>query len=218
VRRLSYSALALFERCSYRYFAERVIGLAPRPRGHAADGSDGEFRLAATELGDAVHRLLELIPLGKPAPPARQDLDATVRDWYPDVTDAELDRICDMVDAYCTSDLASRIARLPGARPERPFAFEHDGVLLHGRLDVLWRDGEKALVVDYKSNALEGTDPASVVDTDIACSGSYTRSHVFEMVPRRPRSPTSSSSSQIESPPRRSLAATPRSSRQSSPL
>jgi ATP-dependent exoDNAse (exonuclease V) beta subunit len=166
VRRLSYSALALFERCSYRYFAERVLGLAPRPRGHAADGSDGEFRLAATELGDAVHRLLELIPLGKPAPPARQDLDATVRDWYPDVTDAELDRICDMVDAYCTSDLASRVARLPGARPERPFAFEHDGVLLHGRLDVLWRDGEKALVVDYKSNALEGTDPASVVDTE----------------------------------------------------
>ena len=28
VRRLSYSALALFERCSYRYFAERVLGSA----------------------------------------------------------------------------------------------------------------------------------------------------------------------------------------------
>ena len=27
VRRLSYSALALFERCSYRYYAERVAGL-----------------------------------------------------------------------------------------------------------------------------------------------------------------------------------------------
>ena len=166
VRRLSYSALALFERCSYRYFAERVLGLAPRVRDHAEGEGDGEQRLAATELGDAVHRLLELVPLEQPVPPPRQDLDATVRDWYPDVADAELDRISGMVDAYCASDLAKRISLLPGARPERPFAFEHDGVLLHGRLDVLWRDGEKALVVDYKSNALEGTDPASVVDAD----------------------------------------------------
>ncbi|MBM2821982.1 MAG: UvrD/REP helicase [Thermoleophilia bacterium] len=168
VRRLSYSALALFERCSYRYFAERVLGLAPRTRDHA-EGDDhgvGERRLAATELGDAVHRLLELVPLEHPVPPLRHDLDATVRVWYPDVTDAELDRISGMVDAYCASDLANRISLLPGARPERPFAFEHDGVLLHGRLDVLWRDGERALVVDYKSNALEGADPASVVDAE----------------------------------------------------
>ncbi len=164
VRRLSYSALALFERCSYRYFAERVLGLAPRARdgGEAVD----EHHLAATELGDAVHRLLELVPLAQPVPPPRQDLDATVRGWYPDVTDAELDRISGMVGAYCASGLANRLSQLPGARPERPFAFEHDGVLLHGRLDVLWRDGEKALVVDYKSNALDGADPAAVVDAE----------------------------------------------------
>ena len=40
VRRLSYSALALFERCSYRYYAERVAGLRERrgtvPRRRAA--------------------------------------------------------------------------------------------------------------------------------------------------------------------------------------
>jgi hypothetical protein len=89
-----------------------------------------------------------------------------VREWYPAATDAELDRISGLVDAYCTSELAQRVAQLPGARPERPFAFEHDGVLLHGRLDVLWRDGEKALVVDYKSNALDGVDPAAVVESE----------------------------------------------------
>ncbi|MFL5925252.1 MAG: UvrD-helicase domain-containing protein, partial [Gaiellaceae bacterium] len=33
VRRLSYSALSLFERCSYRYFAERVVGLRPADAG-----------------------------------------------------------------------------------------------------------------------------------------------------------------------------------------
>ena len=44
--------------------------------------------------------------------------------------------------------------------------FEHDGVLLHGRLDVLWRDGARGLVVDYKSNALEGADPGEVVEAE----------------------------------------------------
>ena len=171
VRRLSYSALALFERCSYRYFAERVAGLRPVPVERAAgngshDDGANVSALAGAEIGDAVHRLLETVPLHEPVPPPRADLDATVREWYPAVTDAELDRIAGLVDAYCASPLAARLASLAGARTERPFAFEHDGVLLHGRLDVLWREGSRALVVDYKSNALDGADPAAVVEAE----------------------------------------------------
>src|SRR5262249_31951267 len=131
VRRLSYSALALFERCSYRYYAERVAGLREqRPAGRGGDAG-----LLATAVGDAVHRLLELVDLGRPALPEIE----LVRDWYPTVTDEELARIEGFVEAYCSSELAARVAGLAGVRPERPFAFEHDGVLLHGRLDVLWR-------------------------------------------------------------------------------
>jgi ATP-dependent helicase/nuclease subunit A len=171
VRRLSYSALALFERCSYRYFAERVLGLPPVPARRAAepeatDATATELGLAGTEIGDAVHRLLEAIPLDAPVPPARAELEATVRSWYPTADDAELDRIASLVDAYCASGLAQRLAGLGAARPERPFAFEHDGVLLHGRLDVLWREGERALVVDYKSNVLEGADPHEIVEAE----------------------------------------------------
>ena len=163
VRRLSYSALALFERCSYRFYAERVLGL-PRREPLRSEGGDGG--LAATEIGDAVHRLLELVPLDAPTTPPRADLDAAVRDWYPAVRDDELDRVAALVDAYCASSLAQRLARLSGARPERPFVFEHDGVLIRGRLDVLWQEGARALVVDYKSNALEGRDPAEIVDAE----------------------------------------------------
>ncbi len=164
VRRLSYSALALFGRCSYRYFAERVAGLPPVPPERGATESAGG--LVATEVGDAVHRLLEVVPLADPTPPSRAELEAAVRAWYPLVTEAELDRIAELVDAYCRSELATRLAGLPGARPERPFTFEHDGVLLHGRLDVLSHDGERALVVDYKSNALLDADPSEVVESD----------------------------------------------------
>jgi ATP-dependent helicase/nuclease subunit A len=91
------------------------------------------------------------------------DLSDLVREWYPSVAVAELDRIGGLVAAYCDSELAARIARLEGVRPERPFAFELDGVLLNGRLDVLWRSGAQSLVLDYKTNALEGRSPAEIV-------------------------------------------------------
>jgi ATP-dependent exoDNAse (exonuclease V) beta subunit len=159
VRRLSYSALALFERCSYRYYAERVAGMRPADAHGTVAGRHG---LAATEIGDAVHRLLELVDLTVPTPP---DVEQ-VRGWYPAVTDDELARIEGFVDSYCGSDLARRIGALPGARPERPFAFEHDGVLLHGRLDVLHRDGPRALVLDYKTNSLAEGTPEEIVETD----------------------------------------------------
>src|SRR5579862_6341394 len=157
VRRLSYSALALFERCSYRYYAERVAGL--RAERSFVPGATG---LAATEIGDAVHRLLELVDLRAPALP---DL-AQVRLWYPSVSEEELERIEAFVAAYCASMLSARIATLDGARPERPFAFEHDGVLLHGRLDVLWREGTQALVLDYKTNSLAEGTAEEIVESD----------------------------------------------------
>jgi ATP-dependent exoDNAse (exonuclease V) beta subunit len=151
VRRLSYSALALFERCSYRYYAERLAGLRERRlRPGRAEGAGG---LAATEIGDAVHRLLEL---------AEVDLDL-VREWYPAVSAEELERVGELVAAYRASELA---ARAEDARAELGFAFEHDGVLLHGRFDLYRRDGERALVVDYKTNVIGERDPAEVVESE----------------------------------------------------
>ena len=161
VRRLSFSALALFDRCSYRYYAERVVGMRPSDERAAAPGTPG---LAATEIGDAVHRLLELVNLREPLPP--HDLAARVRGWYPSVTDEELERIAAFVRSYCESELAQRVATLPEAKTERPFAFEHAGVLLHGRVDVLQLAGERALVLDYKTNSLEEGTPEEIVEGD----------------------------------------------------
>ncbi len=159
VRRLSYSALALFERCPYRFYAERLAGMRP------VDGSGripGQTGLAGSEIGDTVHRLLESVDLAAPVPPPVDP----VRAWYPAVTDAELGRIAGLVGAYCGSALATRVAALPGVGSERPFAFEHDGVLFHGVLDVLHLDTGRALVVDFKSNLLGELQPTDVVESD----------------------------------------------------
>src|SRR5207302_1789869 len=84
VRTLSYSALALFESCSYRYYAERVAGMRP---GQASASVPGHEGLAATEIGDSVHVLLEALDLRDPQPPGAHDLAEAVRARYPAATD-----------------------------------------------------------------------------------------------------------------------------------
>jgi ATP-dependent helicase/nuclease subunit A len=160
LRRLSFTALSTFEQCSYKYYALYVARMAERRPAHRGEGDGG---LRATEIGDAVHRLLEQVDLAAPALP---DVEQ-VRTWYPTVSDEELERIRSYVDAYCSSDLARRIASLSTSK-ERHFTFEHDGVLLHGFLDVLHIDGPRALVLDYKTNLLGESSPAEIVEEDYA--------------------------------------------------
>jgi ATP-dependent exoDNAse (exonuclease V) beta subunit len=162
VRRLSYSGLALFELCSYRFYAERIVGL--RETRPMLGNGDGESGLAATDIGDAAHVILEGLDLTDPRTP--EDLPASVRALYATASDEEVARIGALVDAYCRSEIAQRLASLPGATVERSFAFEQDGVLLHGRLDVFHEADGKALVVDYKTNVLEDASPAEVVERE----------------------------------------------------
>jgi ATP-dependent helicase/nuclease subunit A len=156
VRRLSFTALSLFETCSYRYFAERVAGM--RPLDVAPVGHEG---LSGTAIGSAVHAELEHVDLAAPA--LATGWEERVRAAYPRATDDEVERIRSLIEAYCTSELAVRVAALDGVAKERHFTFEHDGVLLHGFLDTYHRAGERALVVDYKSNLLDGQEPSEIV-------------------------------------------------------
>jgi ATP-dependent helicase/nuclease subunit A len=157
-RRLSFTALSTFEQCSYKYYSLYVARMKERRPEHR--GGDGGLR--ATEIGDAVHRLLEQVDLREPVVPEL----APVRLWYPTVTDDELERIRAYVASYCDSELARRISGYEGVEKERHFTFEHDGVLLHGFVDVLHLDGARALVVDYKTNLLGESAPEAIVEAD----------------------------------------------------
>ena len=109
--------------CSAKFYARYVAGMRERRRAETA--------LAPAGVGSAVHELLEGIDLAAPAVPA--DLAAL----QPDATPEELARIEGFLAAYCDSKLAARISALEGARKEQSFSFEHDGVVLHGFIDVL---------------------------------------------------------------------------------
>jgi ATP-dependent helicase/nuclease subunit A len=154
VRRLSYSALSTFEQCSYKYYARYVVGMSER------DGSASGDALGATAVGSLVHGVLEGLDLRSPSIP--DDLDAQLAA----VPAEDAERVRAFVVAYCGSELASRIAALDGACAERPFAFEHDDVLLHGFVDVLHMADGRATVVDYKTNVLGDASPQEIVESE----------------------------------------------------
>jgi ATP-dependent helicase/nuclease subunit A len=144
VRRLSFTALSTFEQCSYKYYARYAAGMREQPIVGRGDGG-----MSATEVGSAVHALLEQVDLAAPVAP-----------------DVEDERIRGFVLAYCESDLARRVAALENVTKERQFTFEHDGVLLHGFLDVFHLDAGRALVVDYKTNLIGESSPEAIVEDD----------------------------------------------------
>jgi ATP-dependent exoDNAse (exonuclease V) beta subunit len=144
VRRLSFTSISLFEQCAYKYFARYGLGMSERPVEMEGDGER-----SGTEIGSAVHALLEEIDLAAPVVPELED---------------ELVR--GFVAAYCESDLAHRVAGLEGIEKERHFTFVHDDVLVHGFIDAFHlRDG-CAFVVDYKTNALGEASPDEIVEQD----------------------------------------------------
>src|SRR5262249_51431495 len=119
-RKLSFTAIATFDRCSYRYYAERVAGMRPSDASADVPGRDG---LGAAEIGSAVHGLLEEIDLRAPAVP--DDLEARVRSAYTGATAEDVARVRDLLAAYCASPLAARLAALDGVQREPHFVFEH---------------------------------------------------------------------------------------------
>ncbi|HEY8858317.1 MAG TPA: UvrD-helicase domain-containing protein [Gaiellales bacterium] len=148
LRRLSYSALSLYRRCGYRYFAQRVLGL-PEPDRVGLEGGG----LDPLELGDAVHLELE-----RP--------DGRWRDLYPHASPDDEARIGAFVAAWTGSPLLARVAELVDARNEVAFAFDVDGVLLRGRFDIFGRFGDgTALIVDFKTNRLRERVAQEVMDT-----------------------------------------------------
>src|SRR5207237_6555643 len=76
---------------------------------------------------------------------------------------ADLQRL---VERFAASGVCARIAAAADVRREERFSFllEPAGVPVMGILDVVAREGDRVLVVDYKSDRLEAAMPAAVVE------------------------------------------------------
>ncbi|MGH2851988.1 MAG: RecB family exonuclease, partial [Solirubrobacteraceae bacterium] len=159
----SYTAVAEYERCPYRFYLQRVLGM-PDVAG-VGDGS------AAAARGVAVHALLETIDFAAPRAVTREAVAAAAAGAGVELgRDDDLAAVAALVDAFALSPLCARLAASGDVRRELPFAFAHDGELVRGFFDVagVERDGT-LLIVDYKSDRLDETaDLAAQLERDYA--------------------------------------------------
>jgi ATP-dependent exoDNAse (exonuclease V) beta subunit len=161
---LSYSSLTEYRRCGYRFYLERLLGIPsvaeePPPVREQAP----EATLTPAERGVLAHALLEQLDFGHPQQPSADAVAATARRLG--LRTPETDEIAELVATFARSALAQRLAHAAWVRREQRFAFLlDDGPMITGILDVVAGEpGDRVLVVDYKTDRLEGLDVEELV-------------------------------------------------------
>jgi ATP-dependent helicase/nuclease subunit A len=152
---LSYTALATYERCGYRFYAERVLGLPERPPiplPPEPDDSPVPQRptMSGSARGTLIHELLARLDFKRPS--LADSMPAEVRG---------------ALTGLLGSSTFARLAGLRDVRREQRFAFPAGQTLITGVFDVLAREDRfnQLLVVDYKSDRLGGVSPYAIVDS-----------------------------------------------------
>ncbi len=167
---LSYSSLTELERCGYRYYLERVLGIGEdRAAARAEAPAEG---LEARARGTLVHRLLELLDFARPQPPTAQDVEACARELDLRVGVQEREELARLIATACRARLAERVGSAAHVRREHPFAFSlaPEEPLVTGVIDLLAVEADGArLVLDYKSDRVaDGVDLEALVEREYA--------------------------------------------------
>jgi hypothetical protein len=152
---LSYTSLAQLERCGYRYYLERELGLPERSPGSAGEALLGG--LGARERGTLVHRLLETFDFTRLAAPPAAAAERVASELGMQLIEGEADELVGMLGRALGSPMAERLGAAGRLRRELPFAFRLPGApLVRGVIDVLAEEpGAGVLVVDYKTDSVE---------------------------------------------------------------
>lgn len=145
---VSYSGLATYERCPYRFFLSSVVHLPAPP---AAQGSD------ALAFGSAVHQVLERLRAAEDDPgPLIEGAARAAR-----LSRASVRRLEAAVEAYRASSIAAEVFAADRVMREAPLAVPVGSTVLAGAIDVIAWSRTEALVVDYKTGAAPLTHEAA---------------------------------------------------------
>ncbi len=167
---LSYSSLTELERCGYRYYLERVLGL-PEDRS-AARSSSGESGLDARARGTLVHLLMERVDFSGLRATTAKDVEEGARELGLRVGPSESDELAALIAKACGSAPAARVAQSVAVRREHAFAFSLSAgePLITGVVDLVAMEGDGSrLVLDYKSDRVApDADLAELVEREYA--------------------------------------------------
>jgi ATP-dependent helicase/nuclease subunit A len=179
VTHVSYSALSLYSRCAYRFYAEQVLGLGGAPAAGPAPKRSGppdeqpeagpltadevdtlEHRYA---LGRVVHELLEAGARAAWARPSPERISALLAREGVTAAPAR-ERVERMVAGFLESPLRRDLDGARALHPELPFAFRLGELIVRGEIDLLAEFADHVTVIDYKSDALGGDQPQLHMD------------------------------------------------------
>ncbi len=163
---LSYSSLSELQRCGYRFYLERVLGL-PENREAARGGQGG---VDARSRGTLVHALMEAVDLAEPRPPDAAAVAQAAARLGVAIAASEREGIAELLARSLGSVAAAGFSRAREVGREHPFTFSlgAEGALVTGVIDLLAvaADGS-SLVLDYKSDRLEAdADLSALVERE----------------------------------------------------
>jgi ATP-dependent helicase/nuclease subunit A len=174
-RPLSYTAIAAYEECAYRFQMERVLDLGERVRplsGIGGQGTNASDDIAggtagprdeAAARGAAVHALLEWSQANEWREPSVDLIGRHATAAGLDPENGIETKLLAPVRAWLGSGLLHERVLATGAvsRAEVPLLLGVPGAVLRGSIDLLVeREGAPPLVVDYKTDRLGGSAPA----------------------------------------------------------
>jgi hypothetical protein len=118
--------------------------------------------------GTLVHELLEHVDFARPdSAPSDADIAGRIEAHGEQSRPEDVADLRQMVEAFLGSAVSERVGAAGRVRKELPFAFPlapdggGESILVNGVLDLYALEGDRALVVDYKSDRLEGADPVA---------------------------------------------------------
>jgi ATP-dependent exoDNAse (exonuclease V) beta subunit len=119
--------------------------------------------------GTIVHQLLERVDMRAPETPDADAIERSLRGHGSPAEPEEIEWIATLIEGFVRSPLRERIAAAQRVRTELAFAFElpaadRPPVLVNGVVDVHAEEPDGLLIVDYKTDPLDGQDPAAVVE------------------------------------------------------
>jgi ATP-dependent exoDNAse (exonuclease V) beta subunit len=150
---LSYTSLTELERCGYRYYLERVLGLAEDRSAARSQGGDRGPRARAR--GILVHRLLESLDFARPQLPSPEEVGTLARELGMSLSRGEGAGIIELLEGAMRSAAAVRAGAGGEVRREYPFAFAlaAEEPLVRGVVDLLFLEADGgSVVLDYKSD------------------------------------------------------------------
>ena len=110
-----------------------------------------EEEISGAERGTSIHRIFEEIDATKVT-----DIDS-IREYVKDVP-------VDEIYGFYVSEIGERLKKSNEIYKEEPFIISENDILIQGVIDCYFKDGDKYVIVDFKSDVITPSNREARID------------------------------------------------------